>query len=341
MSQLPDGITVNGATHYYDCEDQTTTNKAFKPISDIQALRQTEGTKVRKHRSLKGQAFKIPPVPGKLQRVSDTIIYDQERIQQMSNEKYYEEFANAAKHNYTVAPLSELVVYSFCLQPTFQGKADLTLLLEALGKGQERTISKIVSSTMSYHLSAYWNHNKAIALFVDREVLSTGGKNRYGFKYKACDMALRLGPTLINKLRNISVPKDIEKLRIRMSDIRLLAKSRGINETEFNKFIEERKPLLELNRALNKRKYATDTVPTADVSKPYEGTGFTTPDIVKPVQYITDPIQEVTEPTPDIVEPVQDIAAQTYLKSLGTKAHEIDIDLKIWFIPVTGRIVIK
>ena len=230
--KLPKGITVNGQTKYFRDKEDTVDKLPDNEQSDFHSLKKTK---------LHGRAFKQERKPGKLQRVTETIIYSKEKIKEMEYQKYYDENKKVLSHDWVNGNLLNCIVSAIGTSGTPKHGKDIMAIFEAENKRNKRTISKFDHSNTSYHLSHSWVHYKVISLFVVREQTKV-------YHYHFTDMGLRLGSKLLFRFRNIAIPQSYEKLRLELSEMRIAAKGRGISEKEFNDFIKVRHKQVQLLR---------------------------------------------------------------------------------------------
>jgi len=222
--ELPKGITVNGQTKYFRDTNDTVDRLPKNEHIDHHALKKT---------SIKGRAFNKPKEPGKLQRVIETINYSKERIKEMEYQKYYDENKEHLTKTWMTGILMDAIIPAIGLDGKEKSAKDIHDILDAENKKSKRTVSKYTHGNLSYHLSYSWTKFRTLSLFIKRNTKGV-------YLYKVTDIGLRIGPKLLFRFRNIAISKSFDKLRMALSEMRLLAKHRGVSEKEFNQFIRIR-----------------------------------------------------------------------------------------------------
>ena len=222
--ELPKGITVNGQTKYFRDTNDTVDRLPKNEHVDHHALKKT---------SIKGRAFNKPKEPGKLQRVIETINYSKEKIKEMEYQKYYDENKEHLTKTWMTGILMEAIIPTIGIDGKEKSARDIHDILDAENKKSKRTVSKYTHGNLSYHLSYSWTKFRTLSLFIKRNTQGV-------YLYKVTDIGLRIGPKLLFRFRNIAIPKSFDKLRMALSEMRLLAKHRGVSEKEFNQFIRIR-----------------------------------------------------------------------------------------------------
>jgi hypothetical protein len=370
--KLTDGITFNGKPIDEPFLTAHETN-------EIQELRRQEMAVPRLKGKPKNKAFAKERMPGKIQRVSETIIYDKEGVRELKNKQYHAEFKTFIVENMGILPLASLGVANFGARP---GKQDVNQLMESLAllmDSGKKPKQKIRVSTLSHHLSAYWKNNKIVRLFVVRSVEKT-------FRYEMTEIGLQIGPEILTRYRNLTVPESYEKLRLQLSEMRIAAKTRGISEDEFNDFLKMRfeqiKQELIPNRKPQKPSARTLKKPKPEKVKEAIETGALKARI-EDMPLTPEPSEQWSKPGPSIdtgtlrameqdeilkrnkelEQEISQLKAQEYWhdpdkqqiertpasiagivgkdEPQEPKQQTIEFDIKIWFVPVTGRITIK
>ena len=230
--KLPKGVTVNGQTKYFRDKEDTVDKLPDNEQSDFHSLKKTK---------LHGRAFKQERKPGKLQRVTETIIYSKEKIKEMEYQKYYDENKKDFSDAWKTGALLRCIIPALGINGKPKSGKDILAIFNAEERINKRTLSKFNHSSTSYHLSNSLVHYKALSLFIVREQSTL-------YYYHVTDIGLRLGSKLLYRFRNIAIPASYEKLRLALSEMRIAAKGRGISEKEFNDFIKVRHKQVQLLR---------------------------------------------------------------------------------------------
>lgn len=303
---LPDGVTIEGQREVYTEEQIRGNTEVYQKQINPNNRRRNGKTK-----------HYVKP-PSKLQRVLETEIYNDDQLKGYEMEQYRNAFREYIKKNYVYGGLGPLTFCAFAVSDMPENNHGITKILNEIGKGQKRTKSKIVAKNLSFHLSSFWRNKKYASLFVDR----FPGKS---FSYAMTEFGLKLGPETLVRVLNDTVPMNFEKLRLSLSPVRLAAKSVGISEDEFNEFIKTRHALIYNKKPVKKieKKPEKDEKPIDSWYAPKE---IESKDFTRIVETTT--IDEI-----EAAEPVE--------KTLPPTVSEIELDLKIWFVPVTGTIRIK
>ena len=340
---LPDGITFNGKERYYN-DKETNRSAVDDPFitihesNEIQQLRRQEVSIPKA--TPKNKAFKKERPPGKIQRVTETIIYDEERIKLMSKEKYHKEFKQYIQEHSATGPLATIAAINFGTVSGWKNVRELNENLAKLMKDPKTGKFLLNNSTLSHHLSAYWKDNRLIRVFVRRRIEKS-------FIYEATDMMLRLGPEIIARYRTVTVPKTYEQLRLSLSAMRQAAKARGISEDAFNEFLRirfdeivqelvpNRKPQRPFKKTKTidkpkiKMKYPSDLTKLAE--KPVTSDNIE----LKEMPLAPEPVK-----VPEVPEPVK-VQEKEVVKVEEPRKTKITVDMKIWFVPVVGTLTIE
>lgn len=351
-TKLPEGVTFKGRSDYYDNgSNRSAVDDPFLTLNEtreIQRLRKEESVQIRRNRPLKGKAFLQERKPRKLQRVTETIIYDKERIKNMEYQKYMDECQEYLKKNYLNATLSRLIPAAIGINRDWKVNADITEVISNTGQqnGLNRIGSKVTKQNLSFHLSDLWRKKKVAAIFIERD---TEGM----FSYRLSDMAYRIGPKLLVKFMHEIMPEDGEKLRIRLSEMRQMAKNRedGISEDEFNFFISTRhKEMMNEPVKSRKKQKKTKRLPKVDIlaDKPcVQNTDTETyNDLVcalsdKTVIEKRTPTEIIADPQPSIDTGTLNAMVQDESEEKKQPVKKIKFNIKIGFIPFSGEIEIS
>lgn len=322
---LPEGVTLNGKRGLYLDEQVQMNTKVYKDQIHPQNRRKN------------GKAKFYERPPSKLQRVNETIIYSQERINKLNREKHIKEFRNEFRNyyreNFEHSTISVLIIAAFGVEDKYRSVDELSKDMVKFAEGRKRTGS-VDRKILSFHVSEIWSKARAVCLFIEK----------YGevkpYKYKLTDMGYRLGPELLVKLKSIVLEPGIkfDTMRLRLSSIRLAARKRGVTEAEFNdylkeqyeifkvkvtKVVEERRQLAKSTHAPKKKKPKSFNEQIMEAFK--EGKQEKeTKEMPATTEVLSEEPVKKTLPTPEFKMPTK-----------------ISIDLKIWFIPVTGTLKIE
>ena len=337
---LPTGITINGNEIYF----------REKPVKSTKSDSIQIDTHLKKPRSIKGKAFLQERKPGKRQRVTETIIYDKERVKAMEMEKYHQEFQKYLLDNWQTVSLANLAIAAICIDSEWKPVNRVVEIFKETNEQVKRTISKSGKNSLGYVFTSYLSGNRALSLFIekDHKFCITGKASHY----KVNEMGVKLGPAQMLLLKLIKIPNDFEKLRLKLSDARLYLKTKGVSEFEFNKFIKKR--FDELNKTNPTKKLEE---PFVDNDKPLESPIVHTiedeslknvvenmPLAVAPEPSFPLPLEPETFVPPenvtlaiDSIKPEPEGMQINKLPAIPT-IKKISFDIKVWFIPVTGVI---
>jgi len=308
---LPVGITVNDRPIYYNDKD---TDKSLLDLDESSIERPCHA--IIKKRSIKGRAFKQTRAPSKIQRVSETIIYTKERIRKMELEPLCEKNLRYMEEYYDTAPLANMICAAIGSSMSWKTLPEIVDIINNVGKGI-KAHRAVPRGNVSYHLSKPWTQRRMVAIFIERRSRA-GIPNALEYRMNKYGLASGLSNLMVYRVSPI--PGSFNELRLKVSELRLCARSNNISEDDYNAFLKRR-----YEEMTGK---TVKTAPEPDRAKPEK-----TMDAIKQM-----PV--VPKETPVIRPAVSSTDLENYSKVLtGTKPpKKIKIDLKIWFIPVTGEI---